>query len=273
MLRTSIRFSVATSFIMFFISSVFAKADAEFPHRKLYPAVPYIELADFYKKHKTVIIVDVRSAYEYQTLRIKGAINIPLSSAEFISDMKQLRSSNPDTMIVVYCNGKTCKKSYKAVQKCRNHKIKNVVAYDAGIMDWGKAYPSESVLLGESPINPKDLISKATFKKRLVEPKAFEAMMNNKNVIVVDVRDRFQREGISLFPGIDRRASLDDQASLDQHINQAKKENKVLLIYDASGKQVRWLMYYLQRKNVKNYHFMKGGANAYYKMIRKEYTQ
>ena len=97
------------------ISAVNAKVNDEFPVRKLYPAVPYIELEDLYKERNKVIIVDVRSSYEYETLRIKGALNISVSSTNYIADMKKLRSDNPKSKIVVYCNGRTCKKSYKAV--------------------------------------------------------------------------------------------------------------------------------------------------------------
>ena len=252
-------------------ASVQAKVSDEFPVRKLYPAVPYIELDTLYKERSSVIIVDVRSSYEYETLRIKGALNISLSSPNYIADMKKLRADNPKTKIVVYCNGKTCKKSYKAVQKCRNNSIPNVVAYDAGIMDWANKYPKESVLLGRSPINPESLIPKSVFKKKLMDPLKFEEMVARNDVIVVDVRDSFQREALSLFPGIDNRAFLDDRKAITAVVSRAKKEKKTLLIYDATGKQVRWLMYLIEDLGMKNYWFMKGGSNAYFAALRKQF--
>lgn len=264
---------LATILGLLFTAGPLISAEADFPGRKLYIAVPVIELDDLYNKRKNVIIVDVRSAYEYQTLRIKGALNIPLSSTDYIERMKKLREKSAGRPIVVYCNGKTCLKSYKAVTKCRKYGIKNVVAYDAGMMDWARKYPAESVLLGKTPINPDRLISKTNFKKHLLSPKSFEERTARNNVLVLDVRDQFQREGISIFVGKERRATLDDQKQVDRFINQARRDDLTLLIYDQAGKQVRWLMYHLEDKGLRSYYFMEGGARAYYDELRKEFVR
>lgn len=265
---------VAILLIMFSLTAqLHANVNDEFPVRKLYPAVPVVEIDDLYKRFSKVIVVDVRSAYEYQTLKITGALNIPVASSTFVKQMEQLRKANPGKEIVVYCNGKTCKKSYKATQKCRDHNIKSVTAYDAGIFDWARKYPHKAELLGQSPVDPNKLISKSDFKKRLIDPEKFEAMMSRGDIIVLDVRDSFQREGLSLFPGIERRVFLDDTGKLDIYINQALRERKTVLFYDAAGKQVRWLMYYLENKGLRDYAFMKGGAHAYYANLRKQFVK
>lgn len=248
-------------------------AESEFPGRKLYLAVPVIELDDLYKKRKAVVVVDVRSAYEFNTLRIKNAQNISLSGSNFVEKMRQLRAKSGEKPIVVYCNGKTCLKSYKAVSKCRTHKINNVIAYDAGVMDWARKYPAESVLLGKSPINPNRLISKANFRKHLLKPRKFEEIVASKSSLVLDVRDQFQREGISIFVGKEERAPLDDQEKVNKYINQAKREDKTLLVYDQAGKQVRWLMYHLEDRGVRSYYFMQGGARSYFDELRKEFVR
>ncbi len=242
----------------------------EFPGRGRYPTTPYIEISDFHEIKDKAIIVDVRSAYEHKTLRIKGALNISISSKDFIKNMRKLRDDNPNKQIIVYCNGKTCMKSYKAALKCKKNNIKNVVSYDAGIMDWAKKYPADSVLLGESPINPKNLISKKTFKTFLISPEEFENKLSQR-VLVLDVRDSFQRDATGLFFGKERSVSINDLKGLNKYIEQANKENRTLLIYDAVGKQVRWLQYLLEAKKAKSYFFMKGGSRAYYKYISKKY--
>jgi len=270
-MRILIRPLLALVSIFILTAHSHANVSDEFPVRKLYPAVPYIELDTLHAERNKVIIVDVRSSYEYQTLRIKGALNIPLASKTYIADIKKLRADNPKSKIVVYCNGKTCKKSYKAVQKCRDHSIDNIVAYDAGIMDWAKKYPNESVLLGQSPINPAHLISKDAFKTKQIDPLKFEEMAGASDVIVLDVRDSFQREALSLFPGIDNRAFLDDTKSIQAFVDKAKREKKKLLIYDAAGKQVRWLMYSIESTGFKDYYFMKGGSLAYFAALRKQF--
>jgi len=250
--------------------SVQAKND-EFPGRAKYPTVPYIEISDFHKIKDKSIIVDVRSAYEHKTLRIKNALNIPLSSSSYVSEMTKLRKLNKNKKIIVYCNGKTCMKSYKATLKSIRAKIKDVISYDAGIMDWAKKYPADAVLLGESPIDPKKIISKKTFKTYLIKPEDFENKIGDGNSIVLDVRDRYQRDAAGLFAGKEQRVYINDATGLDKYITKAKNENKTLLIYDEVGKQVRWLQYYLEGKKAKSYYFMKGGVRNYYKYLDKKY--
>ena len=245
-------------------SAVSTAKNKEFPGRDLYPTIPYIELDDFKREFKDAIIVDVRSQYEYETLRIKDAKNIPLASKTFLKDMRLLRQ-NSDKKIIVYCNGRTCMKSYKAARKCSINDIKDVVAFDGGVMDWSKAYPKLALLLGEPLNDAKNLISKDEFKKHLISPAKFGDRIAESSDIVLDVRDRFQREGISIFVGREYRVYLDDTKRLERFINKAKANNKGLLIYDAAGKQVRWLQYYLKKKGITDYYFMEGGISAYYK--------
>jgi len=256
---------------LFFVSAASA-ADSEFPGRSTYPDVNFIELDALKKVLDSVMVVDVRSDYEYRTLRIKSAINIPVSGRNFVDNIYKLRAST-DKPIIFYCNGKTCMKSYKAAQKCALANIKDVRAYDAGIMDWAKAYPKDSQLLGKTLTNPKLLISKTQFKKHLLSPDQFVNKVSSGKNIVLDVRDSFQRDALALFPGRERRAYLDQTKKLDRHIRRAKKQRRALLIYDAAGKQVRWLQYYLEYKRVPNYFFMRGGARAYYSTMTDEFLK
>lgn len=245
------------------------QAKDEFPGRVKFPDVQTIELDDLYKKRNDVIIVDARSSYEYETLRIKGAANVSLSSKKFAEELQALRKTHGDKPIVFYCNGKTCFKSYKAVRKAMFHKIPNVMSFDAGIFDWAKSYPAEAVLLGETPINPKHLISKKELNKRMLTPQDFGKRVG-KGAMVMDVRDTSQREGVGFFPGQERRISLDDKRRLLAYIRRAKDSGKPLMVYDAVGKQVRWLQYTIEREGLKEYYFMKGGAKGYYEMLTKK---
>ncbi|VAX06547.1 hypothetical protein MNBD_GAMMA25-1930 [hydrothermal vent metagenome] len=244
----------------------------EFPGRKLYPAVKYITIKDLKNKLNEVVVVDVRSKYEYQTLRIKGARHIAISNKKFVHEMKQLRAKVGDKDIVVYCNGKTCMKSYKAASKCQDYDVNGVVAYDAGIMDWAKIYPHDSVLLGKSPIDTDDLIIRKKFNSYLLTPDEFEKQFSKKKSIVVDLRDSFQRDATGIYVGLEVRINIDDKKALKTIIEKAKKEEKALFIYDAAGKQIRWLMYFLEANNTKEYYFMKGGARGYFKSLQEKYT-
>lgn len=240
--------------------------EGEFPGRDIYRNVSTISTFELFKKKNKFTIIDTRSDYEHETLSIKGAVNIPLTSINFSERIKALYKKEGKTL-VFYCNGHSCMKSYKAVIKTKRlAKIKDSFAYDAGIFDWARTYPQHSVLLGKSPINPVDLIPKNEFTNHLLKPEAF-AKKADKNCLVLDVRDPMQRHD-KLFPGNQYSVSLNksEHKKLNKYIDQSKKQNKSLCIYDAVGKQVRWLQYYLKSKNITDYYFMEGGAKAYYDM-------
>lgn len=84
--------------------------------------------------------------------------------------------------------------------------------------------------------------------------------MGTGKVIILDVRDPFQRNSTALFYGKEHRVYINDASGLDKYIAQANNEGKKLLIYDEVGEQVRWLQYYLEGKGAKSYSFMKGGV-------------
>jgi rhodanese-related sulfurtransferase len=242
-------------------TGVTAAGGDEFPMRVRYPDVDVISTVDLAKKYDSVVIVDVRTKYEYDTLHIKEAIHLPLGTG-FGDKVAALRVKSGSKPIVFYCNGKTCHKSYEASVLATHARVSNTVAYDAGIFDWAKAQPERTVLRGRSPIKPSDLISGEDFKARQIEPKDFAARVGS-NAIVLDVRDRRQRD-TALFPFKEQRAQLDEAQKLDAIIDEAKAKNKTLLVYDEVGKQVQWFQYQLESKGLKNYYFMKGGAQAYF---------
>jgi rhodanese-related sulfurtransferase len=240
-----------------------AKAEApkdEYPYRVRYPDVTIITTQDLAKRLKDVVVIDVRSKYEYETLHIKDAVLVELKTG-FGDKILALRDKHKKPF-VFYCNGKTCHKSYDAVLLATKARVDNLYAYDAGIFDWAKAQPDHTVLLGRSPIQPGDLIDSKSFKARLLEPKDFVARVGDKSV-VLDVRDRRQRD-TALFPFQEQRAQLSELKKIDVVIEQAKTQKKTLLVYDEVGKQVQWFQYYLERKGMKDYYFMKDGAQGHF---------
>ena len=251
---------------LFSSTAVFA-ADKGFPGRAEFPEIPLYQKADLLKDFDKVMIVDARSALEFKTIHVKGSVNIPVASKKFPDMVKALRKKTKKP-IVFYCNGRTCYKSYKATKAALKAGVKNVFAYDAGIFEWAKAYPKHAVLLGQSPIDPKHLISKAKFKERFLKPLQFteaaRATPGSKRLIL-DVRDMYQRAGVGFFIGIERWASMDDEKKIEKYLIKARDENRTLYIYDEAGKQVRWLQYTLEQQNIKDYYFMTKGAKGFYK--------
>jgi rhodanese-related sulfurtransferase len=234
-------------------------ASDEYPYRVRYPDVSVITTADLSKRFDEVVVIDVRSKYEYDTLHVKDALHVELKTGfgEKVAALRQ-KYNKP---FVFYCNGKTCHKSYDAALLAAKARVDDVYAYDAGIFDWAKAQPEKTALLGRSPIKSEELISSDKFKARLLEPKAFSAKVDD--AVVLDVRDKRQRDS-ALFPFKEQRAQLDETRKIDAVVAEAKARNKTLLVYDEAGKQVQWFQYYLENKGVKDYYFMKGGAQGHF---------
>lgn len=240
-----------------------ACAGEEFEGRRLFPTVKWITLDDLHASRSAVELVDTRSRYEYETLHISGAVHIPLGEHEFGEQVRALRAGSTKP-IVFYCNGRSCMKSYEAALAAEKAGVSDVLAFDAGVFDWVKKFPEESELLGQSPVDPARLIGKEKFAAHNLTPSEFEQRISiNDRSIVLDVRDTYQQEGTSLFPAVQFSVPLDNKA-LNRFVEQARRENRTLLIYDAAGRQVRWLQYYLEAEKVPSYFFMKGGAKAYY---------
>ena len=255
---------ILTTLVLFLCSFVvWGAVDDEFPGRKLYHDVSVFSLDDLGKKHENVNVVDVRTPYEFETIHIKNAVNIPLSRGDFVKQIAALRKEN-DKPIVFYCNGHTCFKSYKAARKAQVFGVTGVHSFDAGVFDWANAHPDKTVLLGKSPIDTSKLISKKSFKSKLISPKEFEEKVKSGKYFVIDVRSRIQRSAMGLFPFTEKWASLDDNEKLKDLLEQAKAEKKGLLIYDNVGKQVSWLEYRLRDMGITDYLFMQGGAEEYF---------
>jgi rhodanese-related sulfurtransferase len=257
---------VLTILLCLFTSSILAAT--EFPGRLKYPHIPIIEIDDLYQSKNNVIIIDARSQYEYQTLRIKNAISVPLSlsTKDFKSRMEKIKADNPSKKLVFYCNGHSCMKSYKATRRSINYLgLKSVYAYDAGVFDWAKRYPDEAELLGETLKDPARLISKDNFKEHTLAAEKFIKSANS-DVTILDIRGRIERDGFYIFSGDEISISLNinEKDKLDKFLDSINTNNKLLYVYDMVGKQVRWFQYYLESKNIQKYYFMDGGADAFF---------
>jgi rhodanese-related sulfurtransferase len=247
--------------ILLFTSAGVYASDNPFPHREKFKHVQIMSPEALHKDLTNVILVDVRSRYEFETMHIKGALHIILHKEKLPAATIELRAKSAKP-IVFYCNGNSCSKSYEAADLAIKAGVPNVHAYDAGLDLWSKQYPEQSVLLGKSPMNLADLISKAEFKKRLIDGPEFETRLEN-GAVVLDVRDLRQRD-VVLFPMREMRAPLDDTKKIVAAVAEAKKSKKPLLVYDKVGKQTRWFQYYLEQQGMKDYYFLDGGSEGYY---------
>jgi len=244
--------------VMYFpVCFSYGNNNAQFPLRHIFTNLEFITSAELLNEGDKNLIVDVRSNFEYKILHIKGAINIPISNMGFIPSLKKL-AENDNRTIVFYCNGFDCKKSYRAAIKARAYDVLNVKVYDSGILEWAKKYPKMSVLLSRNMSSKDELISDEEFLNRNLHPKKFMKMIGM-NVWIVDIREPFQRD-IKILENITYISSIDKFNAI---LRRAKNANVQLMIYDAVGKQVRWIQYLLEKEEFDDYYFLKGGVKNF----------
>jgi rhodanese-related sulfurtransferase len=140
-------------------------------------------------------------------------------------------------------------------------KVGDYYAFDAGIPAWANAYPADTLLVGKVITDPeKQLIPKSELKKVTVDFETFKKKAAEANAYVIDARDPIQRG--EKLPGFEKAVNIPLDKLIKNIVNQERMKDKQLLIFDQVGKQVRWLMYYLEDKGYKDYYFLKGGATA-----------
>jgi len=231
--------------------------DTYFPLRDTYSNLSTISHQALASKIDKAIIIDVRSDYEFSVLHIKKAINVPVTNSGFIPTLKILRT-NDDRDIIFYCNGVTCKKSYQAGEKAKQSGIERIFIFDLGVLNWARLHPDKSVFFNRSPLNTDHLIRPEKFRQHLLLPKDFIKKITPKSLLI-DIREPYQRNKLIL-----KDNSVSAPLNKFQHtLKLIEKSDSTVLIYDAVGKQVRWLQYLLEKHNIENYYFMQGGVKEY----------
>ena len=233
----------------------------EFPFRSKYKDVEVVSLEDLAARRGEFIVVDVRAELEFNVVHIKDAVHKPIARRDFVDSVAALRAKDAEQPVAFYCNGHTCEKSYQAARKAKEAGFQNVFAYDAGIFDWVRAHPDKSVLLDSSPADLGKLIPASAFEAKSLSHADFVAKMKGPNVMVIDMREPMQRKTMPKLPEgvtVVNKYSI----ALVRALQGESLKGKELLIFDAVGKQVRWLQYHLENGGHENYWFLRGGVAA-----------
>ncbi|GAB4346592.1 MAG: hypothetical protein Kow0089_24000 [Desulfobulbaceae bacterium] len=242
-----------------------AATGADLPYRESYPEITTIETPELRAglDRGDLLVVDVRSPVEYGVIHIEGALNLPYGDARFTQRLQALASQNKGKRIVVYCNGVTCIKCYKAAEDALYAGMPDVLAFDAGISAWAETYPSLTIFEGKPLHDPEVLLASETrFKDACLDYERFlrEAEENKDKTVVIDARDPVQRT--RPLPGINRTLKVPLDKLAKNIIAKGHLRDKRLLIFDQVGRQVRWLQFLLEKNGYRDYHFLAGGATA-----------
>jgi rhodanese-related sulfurtransferase len=231
-------------------------AAADFPLRAKYPDAPTISVDELNAQYSDVLIVDVRSKFEFDVIHVANAQLLPMSDRSFLDEAKKLQAASGGKKLVFYCNGHLCAKSYDAASLCQKNGVANVAVFDAGPFEWVASHPEKTKLLGKAPADPSKLISKDKLGAHMISYD--EAKTRAATSHAIDVRDPVQREKIPDLPNL-RNVPLD---RLEPLLKEGRLKDKPIVFIDAVGSQVAWLQYYLEEYGYKDYSFVKGGMQS-----------
>ena len=275
MLRKLFIILINISLLVFGSNAIAVEKTDQFPKRKFYPHLNYIDTLEFAHGIKTgrFEVIDVRDNISYKALHVEVARNIVLTSDTFEQDILEF-ARQTDKPLAIYCNGISCSKSYIASTKVRDafkkHKIaKEVFTYDSGINAIAYAF-NELVLKDGKPISKENpLISAEQIQKHSMEPEKFEHYItwhNDKEFAILDIREKEEKIINKLFMFRDvNNISLSQRDDLIAFLNTVKSSHKTLLVYDASGRQIDGIYELLRIIEIDQWHYLEGGEYGYSK--------
>lgn len=260
--------------LLSFTVTVVANDDIKkFPKRKYYPNLNYIDTAQLAKglRENRYNVIDVRDKTSFKALHIKNSTNIFIKNSTFEQEILDLvvQDSRP---LVIYCNGISCGKSYVASDKLlqlfnKQNIDRQVLTYDAGINAIAYAHNDLVLKNGKAISGENALIATDKIRRHTLTPHAFETYLSENDasgIALLDIRDKSEKIIYKLFLTYPQtNIILDKKDQLIAFLNKIKEENKTLMVYDASGRQINGLYELLTITGISNWHYMDGGEYGY----------
>lgn len=195
-----------------------------------------------------MVLANALSSIEFNNLTIKGSVNIPASK---VAD-NPLLPEDTSTLLVFFCKGPVCVKSYKAAKEAIALGYTNVKVYKAGLPDWiRKRFP----------------VTRTVEYPKVDIPKMYPQEVYEKldEVVMLDIRGAESKLIGEIKHGIVINIPLDD---LEEKYT-ALSKNKTIVIVDLAGKQEDICGRFLVQKGYTKLVGIEGGARAWIKMIRR----
>lgn len=242
-------------YIVLFIICLTTGYSNEYPHRKHYKNLQYLNLADFTRVYDHAIIIDSRDKFEHNAISILYSINIPREhmTEELLLKIRKKVDTQP---IVFYCNGVMCLESYKATEMARKWGFKNIYCYDGGVFEFAKLNPQRIKVFGsKTNDNLKDMmLNDAGFSDKVISMLSLKEKINSEYKIY-DIRHSDVQKSNPLKNVI--TSSFDKVIKDISDLNFSKKA----IFIDDNGRRSKWLYFYLLKARYKHFYFLKSGNN------------
>lgn len=255
---------IICSFVVLLSTAVMA--EESYPLRKTFPDCKPISTAELIKAYDDALIIDARFESEYDVVRIKNAVFYPAEKITKSGLDKIVKASNKK-IIVFYCNGITCPKSYEADKKALSFGYTNSYVYDDGIFDWIKSNSDEALFWGK-PFTAASLKNfnqiQSASKSVYLGTEAFLKKYKDEGYELIDLREPFSQAdfGKITMPKV-KVITFDKIVDLMNKGNAKAIPDSKFLVVDNVGKQVGWLYYYLKKHDKTDFYFLKGGVKKW----------
>jgi len=119
------------SMLFFGVGSVLADTPDQIPGTT---KVTSDDLIGLVEKHDNLVIIDARTAQDYEGGFIEGAVSLP----DTVTDVAALAKTIPtkDTPVLIYCNGVKCGRSVASCKMAVAEGYSKVYWYRGGWDDW-----------------------------------------------------------------------------------------------------------------------------------------
>ena len=195
-----------------------------------------------------MVLANALSSIEFKDLTIKGSVSIPSSRVAG----NPLLPEDKDMLLVFFCKGPICIKSFKAAKEAIAVGYTNVKVYKAGLPDWiRKRFP----------------VTRTVEYPKVDIPKMYPQEVYEKldEVVMLDIRGAESKRIGEIKHGIVINIPLDD---LEEKYT-ALSKNKTIVIVDLAGAQEDICGRFLVQKGYTQLVGIEGGARAWIKMIRR----
>jgi rhodanese-related sulfurtransferase len=237
-------------------SATKARSGDLFPLRDFYPTVQTMSTETLLQVYDEAIIIDVRSQFEFDVVRINKAAHVDFTQENFLDEISALRSKKSEIPLIFYCNDPSCSRGYRAVMSAESAGYSDVYIYDPGVFSLLKKKPQFVTLMGTTPAQTAQVISKEQYEKAQLDFASFKDQSNGLSALVIDIRDIYGRE---LLPDLNNVRNIPMEALL-QGISHRIWAEKKLLILDHLGDQTQSLQYFLEANGYTDYAFLRGGV-------------
>ncbi len=210
------------------------------------------------KEFHDVMLLDIRSRFEFDVLSIKTSINLPIEKASSLERIKRFVQYQPDIKIIVIDNNDETSRPFEAARLLQRYGLHNVRVYDEGVFSWLWYYPERTRLMGESPAKINTVIPISKTVSHSVNYNQFSNLSKKPDALVIDTRDIYQQN----IGFVDLEYINIPFESLLHAISNRIWAEKQLLFFDATSQRYQMLQLFLQASGYYDYYFLEGGVES-----------